>query len=70
MPPANAPNPRARKPKLGGPVAGRSSKGLAGLRKLAAEKTTDLHAAPDVAEGWLSLWCTLPKVSLLLKIRP
>lgn len=32
-------------------VAGRSSKGLAGLRRLAVEKAADLHAAPGVAEG-------------------
>jgi hypothetical protein len=49
-------------------VAGRSSKGLSGLRALAVSKSADLIRSPDVAEGWLSLWCTIPRVSMLLKV--
>lgn len=51
-------------------VAGRSHRGAAGLRELAAAKATSLRHASGVAEAWLSLWCTAPTVSLLLKVRP
>lgn len=51
-------------------VAGRSHRGAAGLRELAEEKAPPLRDAPGVAEAWLSLWCTAPAVSLLLKVRP
>ncbi|MFO0610849.1 MAG: hypothetical protein U0324_47240 [Polyangiales bacterium] len=51
-------------------VAGRSHRGAAGLRELAEEKAPPLRSAPGVMEAWLSLWCTTPTVSLLLKVRP
>lgn len=51
-------------------AAGRSGKGFGGLRALSVEKAAGLGRAPDVAEAWLSLWCTLPKVSLFVKVLP
>lgn len=51
-------------------VAGRSGGGLATLRALARTKTEDARGRPDVAEAWLSLWCKLPRMSLLLRAHP
>jgi hypothetical protein len=51
-------------------VAGRSHRGAAGLRELAEEKATSLRKMSGIAEAWLSLWCTAPQVSVLLKVRP
>jgi hypothetical protein len=57
-------------------VAGRSDGGSAALRSIRVGspntlgKARQLAAMPEVAEAYLSLWCSSPRVSALFKVKP
>jgi hypothetical protein len=57
-------------------VAGRSQGGLRALRvvcdgtKTVPGKRANLRHSPDIVEAYLSLWCSQPRVSMMVQVKP
>jgi hypothetical protein len=57
-------------------VAGRTRGGLGALRivcdgsKTSSGKRAALRDSPDIAEAYLSLWCSQPRVSMMVQVKP